>query len=202
LNLKHGHASRSNGFHPLYHTWGAMKARCYRRTATNYEGYGGRGVRICERWRTDFAAFLEDVGERPTSRHSLERKDNEGDYEPGNVRWATATEQARNRRDSLRVTFRGETRLLKEWAEILGIHYRILHARLSNGWSVENALGKQRRADVLLEHRGKTRSIAEWARRTGISYGTLKSRLKMGWSAKKILETPVGLQGRRILQLG
>jgi hypothetical protein len=74
-----------------------MRERCTNVRCEKYEAYGGRGIRVCERWR-DFAVFLVDMGEKPSPQHSLDRIDNDGDYEPGNVRWATPRQQATNRR--------------------------------------------------------------------------------------------------------
>jgi hypothetical protein len=82
---------------PEYQSWRAMKSRCLNPKATGYKAYGARGVAICDRWRTDFAAFLADMGPRPDG-HSLDRIDNDGNYEPGNCRWATPKQQAANRR--------------------------------------------------------------------------------------------------------
>jgi hypothetical protein len=85
------------GRHPLYVTWKNMKQRCENPRNSHFIHYGGRGIRICERW-SDFALFVADVGVRPSSSHSLDRIDNDRGYEPGNVRWATSLEQRANQR--------------------------------------------------------------------------------------------------------
>jgi len=95
-NLKHGLTVRG-ALHPLFHTWVMMRRRCYERKNHAYRLYGGRGITVCARWRDDFAAFVADVGERPF-RRTLDRIDNNGNYEPGNVRWATWSEQIANQR--------------------------------------------------------------------------------------------------------
>lgn len=97
---KHGHATK--GITKVYDAWRGMKARCVRLGRHNSASYVGRGIKVCDRWLESFENFLADVGEPPTPKHTLDRVDNNRGYEPGNVRWATLTEQRRNRRDSLR----------------------------------------------------------------------------------------------------
>lgn len=83
--------------HPLYHTWENMRARCNNPNHTNYSAYGARGIKVCERW-DDFSKFVDDVGDKPSQVHTLDRVDNDGDYEPSNVRWATHRQQVHNQR--------------------------------------------------------------------------------------------------------
>lgn len=106
----------------LYAQWQEMRNRCERPKHGHYDRYGGRGIKVCERWRGKggFINFLADMGERPPGM-TLERINNDGNYEPGNVRWATRKEQARNRCDNVRIMFRGRIMILIEWAEEFGI---------------------------------------------------------------------------------
>lgn len=123
-----------------YVTWTAIKRRCLNPRASDYPNYGGRGITICDAWRDSFEAFLANVGRRPSSQHSIDRIDNNGNYEPGNVRWATRREQANNMRTNRRLTFDGVTRTATEWARIVGMEPYLVHRRLSDGWSIERAL--------------------------------------------------------------
>lgn len=125
---------------PEYSVWANMIRRCYKTNRKDYERYGGRGVTVCERWRESFAAFLADVGKRPGPGYSIERRENSKPYEPGNCFWATAKQQARNRRSSRTLTHDGVTRTMAEWCEIIGIGQSTLFLRIATGWSVEKAL--------------------------------------------------------------
>ena len=123
-----------------YATWGRMCSRCTNQNVFEFKDYGGRGIVVCDRWLNSFAAFFEDMGPRPSSKHSLDRIDNNGNYEPGNCRWATRKEQSRNTRASRMLTFMGETKCLTDWAIEIGLSPATLAKRLDYGWSVERAV--------------------------------------------------------------
>lgn len=125
---------------PEYAAWSSMKERCLNPKNPKFHCYGGRGIQICERWLRSFAAFLEDVGPRPSDKHSLERSDTNGDYCPENCSWATQRIQQNNRRNNRRIQFRGMTLTLAEWSRILKIDYHKLEARINrHDWAIDRA---------------------------------------------------------------
>lgn len=118
-----------------------MLARCHNPRNKSFHRYGGRGIDVCSEWRESFAKFFADVGPRPTSGHSLDRVDVDGAYEPGNVRWATAKQQQRNRSNNLRVVAGGAEVLLKEACEQRGLPYNTVWQRINKlGWGIDAAL--------------------------------------------------------------
>lgn len=137
-NTKHGHASHARS--PEYHSWLAMIRRCESHSAPCYASYGGRGIKVCPRWRQSFASFLADMGPRPSLRYSLDRINNDGDYEPGNCRWASSKEQARNKSTNRFYELNGVRLTLVDWAKRLGVHKSALKSRLERGWTFERAV--------------------------------------------------------------
>jgi hypothetical protein len=121
-----------------------MKDRCYNTESSEYHRYGGRGIHVCEEWLASFDAFYAYMGEPPSSKHSIERKDVNGNYEPGNCKWATAREQQLNKRNNNRITYLGVTKTLTEWAEETGINRKTLQTRIERlHWPLGKALGKE-----------------------------------------------------------
>lgn len=130
----HGHAAvgaRSRE----YRIWVAMLSRCYNDKHESYPQYGGRGIRVCLDWLDSFALFLQDMGPCPSAQHSIDRKDNNGDYTQDNCKWSNKKEQAHNRRDNRWITANGKTQLLVDWAEHLGIPLTTLESRARRGLS-------------------------------------------------------------------
>lgn len=121
---------------PTYRTWRNMVNRCTYAKHEHFPRYGGRGIKICKRWMK-FESFLADMGERPAGM-TIERKNQDGDYEPTNCIWATQKDQMRNTRSSRLISFNGQTKTLAQWSEDLKINYAVLLARLDKlGWSIE-----------------------------------------------------------------
>lgn len=137
--LEHGHARRHQRS-PEYRSWVAMKSRCTNPKADAFPYYGGRGIRVCAEWcgPGGFARFLAAVGPRPPGT-TLDREDTNGDYEPGNCRWATRSAQMRNTRRAIRVTLNGELVPLKTACTASGVPYRTAWLRLRAGWTPEDA---------------------------------------------------------------
>jgi hypothetical protein len=125
---------------PEYGVWHSMKGRCGTPTYPGFANYGGRGITVCDRWQNSFESFYEDMGPRPSANHSIERIDNEGNYEPGNCRWATRLDQARNKRTNRKLTYKGQTLTISEWAVKTGLQDGTIRKRLNSGQSVERAL--------------------------------------------------------------
>jgi hypothetical protein len=124
----------------VYGVWLAMRKRCSVPTHPYYYIYGGRGIKVCERWEHSFEAFINDMGERPSSKHSIDRIDVNGDYEPRNCRWATAAEQTRNSRRNVRVSIDGETRVVEDWGKTSPVSAGAIRRRLAAGWDPTRAV--------------------------------------------------------------
>lgn len=127
---------------PEFKVWVDIRRRCNPKNANNpkYSLYAGRGIKVCNRWLNSFENFYEDMGDRPTPYHSIERKDNNGDYTPENCRWATDIEQANNRRSNILLTWNGKTQTITQWGNEVGINPSVLRDRYHCGWSVERLL--------------------------------------------------------------
>lgn len=130
---------------PEHRTWKSMIGRCENSRNKRYYLYGGRGISVCKRWRRSFKAFLADMGQRPSPRHSIDRIDNDGNYTPKNCRWATQSQQMRNSRSARLITKDGRTLSIVEWGEVLGIRAETIYARIRRG---HDALGPLRKLYV------------------------------------------------------
>ena len=210
-NLAHkkGKGSTTHGMSKtkFYNTWLGMKSRCYNEKEISYPNYGGRGIAICEKWmifenfKDDMhEAFLEHVelyGEKNTS---IERVNNNGNYEPDNCKWATTQEQNRNTRQVKLYLYKNQMLNLMEISEIEGINYRTLRARIFQyGWTLEESLKKSknkwaRKGHELFEHKGEMKTLSEIAKGEGINKTTLFDRIKR---QKMTIEEAVSINNGR-----
>lgn len=131
----HGHVDTSE-----YRSWKDMKARCLTKTNKNYQYYGGRGIKVCDRWKNSFMAFYEDMGKKPTLKYTIERINNNGNYEPSNCKWATRTEQANNKRNNRLLTNDNITKTVAEWSRFLDIPTTTIIWRLNRNKTEKESL--------------------------------------------------------------
>lgn len=203
-NLRNGHtqscgclhkercsaSSRTHGqaTSPEYRTWARMKSRCLNKSTRNFHRYGGRGITVCESWINSFEHFFSDMGARPTSDHSLDRKNNEGNYEPGNCRWATAKEQANNTSANVLLTINGCKKPLSIWADENGLDRSVIVSRVANGDVGESLIRPSGLRTKKITFNGITDTYLGWGSRLGIKPETISQRIRREkWSAEKAL---------------
>lgn len=204
---KHGFCTAGSSKHPNYKIWTGIRARCSNSNEPVYKHYGGRGIKICQRWsdlETGFLNFTEDIGIRPSKNHSVDRKDVNGNYSCGNCkeciknnwaancRWATYKEQARNKRNNQNISFNNKTQCIAAWAEELGITSGALSRRIEL-WGMDKALSTPGcKNHQTVTYQGKTYSYSRWAEILGIDVSTLRGRIiTKGWTVERAFTTDV-----------
>lgn len=135
-NVKHGKSKTK-----LYKVWSNIKDRCHNKNNKAYPNYGGRGIAVCSEWRNDYKSFYDwSIANGYIEGLTIDRIDNNGNYEPSNCRWTTDKQQSRNKRSNRNYIINGETRCLMDWCNIYGIRYSMVNKRIHRGWSIERAL--------------------------------------------------------------
>jgi len=178
-----------------YRIWLTLRSRCNNPKATGFHRYGGRGIKCCSRWDS-FKLFLKDMGPRPSKKHSIERRNNDKGYTPRNCYWGTSKQQSRNNSRNVKITYKGRTLVLQDWAEVLGIKHETLQHRIYAGWPIALAFtvkppyhGRRHKikpeAKTKITIDGKTLPVTEWARKKGVLSGTVHARLYRGWSPRE-----------------
>jgi len=144
-----GNRSRTHGLSKtlIYRRWSDMHTRCYNEKFKHFYNYGGRGIKVEERWH-NFENFYADMGDPPDPSYQIERRDNNGNYGPDNCQWATKKQQARNKRNNTYLTYNGETHCVSEWAEITGLSQLLIAKRKRKGWPDDECLGFAHRASA------------------------------------------------------
>lgn len=205
VHTKHGAAGSGENRTSEYKTWAGIKNRCSNSNDKSFKNYGGRGIKVCDRWLESFENFLADMGPKPSPAHSIDRIDVDGNYEPSNCRWATRAEQSRNKRNLRMITYQDKTQCLADWAEEFGIAYSALLWRLDTGWSVEQALTTptDKPPEVtanrqVVSHNGRSQTLEDWAKELGVEVYTIVKRLDAGWPVEKALTS--ALYDKRIIE--
>lgn len=180
--------------HPLFDVWRGIKKRCFCPTSHGYENYGARGITMHPQWRDDFWEFVSAVGERPSPQHTIDRfPDNNGNYEPGNVRWATRSQQMENTRFNRMISANGKTQTAEAWAKETGIPKSTIFNRILRGWTddriVNNPRQKQSSDNSFFPVGGRSLCTS-----MGINYFTVASRMRRGKSFEEALVIPVAKQ--------
>lgn len=187
-NIKHNECHTR-----LYNIWHGMIQRCCNPNSCHYKRYGQRGIKVCDEWRNSYIVFREWAHKNGYKENlSLDRKDNNGNYEPSNCRWATVEQQGRNRRNNRLITYKGKTQTLMEWSLELNIKYQVLWRRLEKGWSIEDVfdrpvgwVGKRN-----IFYNGRHYFLSELAREYNVPRAMLKYRLQKGMNIKQALTQP------------
>lgn len=191
------------GISRLNNIFDNMKRRCYNPKNTNYDCYGGRGIKVCDEWNNrekvhlgkgscskGWLAFKKWALENGYQDNlTIDRIDPNGNYEPSNCRWITMKVQSNNLRNNVRLTYKGRTQTIHEWCDELNLNYNCIRDRICRkGWDVTEAFETKENINChYLTYNGKTQTIREWAKEVGIKENTLTCRLKCGWTVERAL---------------
>jgi len=178
----------------LYKVWEGLRRRCNDPNALYYKNYGGRGISVCSEWNNDFLSFYNWAKENGYKEGlTIDRIDNNGNYEPFNCRWATPKEQANNRRNTPIVTLNGVTKTSREWDQYFGLRAGTVNQRMCRGMAADKALQSRmpNHKTRFITYKGMTMNIKQWADHLGIKYCTLIGRLATRkWTVERALSTP------------
>lgn len=178
---------------PEHRAWRHMKERCCNPNTKDFKNYGGRGITVCNEWRKSFMAFFNHVGKKPSPKHSIDRINNDGNYEPSNVRWADRKTQNNNSRRNYLITIDGITKNIAQWAEARGISRLTICNRLHMGWSPEKSVlhpVRHLRSETINVN-GVIKTTKQWAKIINVRPGVITNRLTRGWSPERAVTQPV-----------
>ncbi len=186
------HKTHGRSHTPEHNAWLSLKQRCTDQKRPDYANYGGRGIRVSKKWMHDFEAFYRHIGPRPSPRHSVERINNARGYMPGNVKWATATEQQNNKRQTVWVTIQGIRKPVAFWARERGISHQVLASRVRYGWPEERlfepVIPLQERFGMHITIGNRTKTLQEWSEASGLRRQAILARIRRGWTGMRLLE--------------
>jgi hypothetical protein len=194
-NTTHGDTGKR-----LHNIWKAMRLRCNWTGDTGYANYGGRGIKVCDEWDNNYLKFKQwALSHGYTDNLTIERKNVNGNYTPDNCMWISPSQQSNNRRNVLHIEYKGTTKKLIEWSEILGISSNVLYERMHcYKWSVKRAFETPVRIYPPITYQNKTQSISAWARELGICERVLIKRInEEKWPIEKAMITPIKKRNKK-----
>lgn len=182
------HHCSSRNLTRLYRIWLNMRRRCNNPKGDIHKRYFYRGIKVCEEWNSfeNFQRWAYSAGYNDEL--TIDRIDNDGNYEPSNCKWASYHDQFRNTSQNIYLTYNGRTQIMKDWANEFGVKYETFLSRFHKGWGVEECIhGRPRKCKIFLSFNGKTQSIKQWADELGVDFEMLRSRKRRGWSDEEII---------------
>ena len=186
---------RNKRLSSIYHN---IKTRCYNPNYDKYEYYGGKGIKMCDEWRTSFYVFEEwALNNGYSDDLTIDRVDINGDYTPDNCRWVSRKVQANNRSSNRLIEHNGQIKTLQEWSDLSGINIKTFSERLDAGWTIDKAMTtpvEKKFNAPPITFNGETLSRAEWAKRLGMSDRAVANRILRGWTVEQALTTPAGVR--------
>ncbi len=195
-NQRRTHGRSQDGAGSAYLSWANIFARCFNPNANKYKDYGGRGITVCERWHS-FENFLADMGERPLGTTIDRWPNNNGNYEPGNCRWATPKEQMFNTRSTHEIKIGDQLATTADLAKLSGVSVERVRYRIARGATAESAMDPRNLNERVIEHNGLSMSIAAWERHLGLNRATVETRLRRGDSVERALRPVKPTQRRK-----
>ena len=200
-----------NGKNRLYNIWNSMKDRCYNSNNNRYDNYGNKGIIVCDEWKNNFENFKQwALNNGYSDDLSIDRINNDGNYEPNNCRWTTMKVQNNNKTNNLIITINNEIKTLAEWCEYYSINYKIVHLRITKlKWDPEKALttsikshqnnssinNSQWQKNSYITINSETKTLIQWCEQYNINYDTVHDRIKRsGWDPEKALTTPIQIR--------
>ena len=194
-NLKH-----NLRYTRIYKIWLGIKNRCFNPKNYSYKNYSARGIKVCDEWKNNPKLFCNwAINNGYNDELTIDRIDVNDDYKPSNCRWITKSEQTKNKRNTIYLTYKNETKTLIEWSKEKKLNLKTLQSRTQRGWTPEKILEtpiipfKNR----FITYKDKTQTVAEWAREVGMSKVTIRDRLNANWTIEEALTIPVGQKRKK-----
>jgi hypothetical protein len=188
----------------IYKVWRGIKSRCYNKNTECYHRYGGRGITMCQEWTGENGfqnfydwsicnGYKEEVGKK-RNKLTIDRIDNNGNYEPSNCHWVYDKEQQNNKSSNVFLSFNGQAKTIQQWADEYGLNYHFIKNKLKNGMDIGEIIKLKPKKVELYEYRGEKYNKQQLAKMVGCSQSSIAKRIKKGWSIERVVNEPVNMK--------